>query len=148
MGRKLAEAESARLAAIVDSSNDAIVSASLAGVIESWNPAAERIFGYRASEVLGRPLSLLVPRQSTDQTPQHLGQVRTAPRSPISGGAPPQGRHPDRRVHDPVAGEGLGGHRHRDVGDRAGESRKSVATAGVSSGSFPRCDEVERVLPG
>jgi PAS domain S-box-containing protein len=76
MGRKLAEAESARLAAIVESSNDAIVSASLAGVIESWNPAAERIFGYRASEVLGRPLSMLVPRQSTDQTPQHLGQVR------------------------------------------------------------------------
>lgn len=77
MGRKLAEAESARLAAIVDSSNDAIVSASLAGVIESWNPAAERIFGYRASEVLGRSLTLLVPRLSTDQTPQHLGQVRT-----------------------------------------------------------------------
>ncbi len=77
MGRKLAEAESARLAAIVESSNDAIVSASLAGVIESWNPAAERIFGYRASEVLGRPLTLLVPRQSTDRTPQHLGQVRT-----------------------------------------------------------------------
>jgi len=77
MGRKLAEAESARLAAIVDSSNDAIVSASLAGVIESWNPAAERIFGYRASEVLGRSLTLLVPRMSTDQTPQHLGQVQT-----------------------------------------------------------------------
>lgn len=77
MGRKLAEAESARLAAIVESSNDAIVSASLMGVIESWNPAAERIFGYRASEVLGRPLTMLVPRLSTDQTPQHLGQVRT-----------------------------------------------------------------------
>ncbi len=76
MARKLAEAESARLAAIVESSNDAIVSASLAGVIESWNPAAERIFGYRASEVLGRPLAVLVPRQSTDQTPQHLGQVK------------------------------------------------------------------------
>ncbi|HEY2804401.1 MAG TPA: PAS domain S-box protein [Gemmatimonadales bacterium] len=76
MGRKLAEAESARLAAIVESSNDAIVSASLAGVIESWNPAAERIFGYRASEVLGRPLAMLVPRLTSDQTPQHLGQVK------------------------------------------------------------------------
>ena len=75
MGRRLSEAESARLAAIVESSNDAIVSASLAGVIESWNPAAERLFGYKASEVLGRPLTLLVPRLSTDQTPQHLGQV-------------------------------------------------------------------------
>ncbi len=75
MGRKLAEAESARLAAIVESSNDAIVSASLAGVIESWNPAAERIFGYRASEALGKPLTMLVPRLSTDQTPKVLGQV-------------------------------------------------------------------------
>jgi len=75
MGRKLAEAESARLAAIVESSNDAIVSASLAGVIESWNPAAEQIFGYKAAEVLGRPLTMLVPRMSTDRTPQMLGEV-------------------------------------------------------------------------
>lgn len=76
MGRKLAEAQSSRLAAIVESSNDAIVSASLAGMIESWNPAAERIFGYRASEVLGRPLTMLVPRLSTDMTPQLLGKVQ------------------------------------------------------------------------
>jgi PAS domain S-box-containing protein len=75
MGRKLAEAESARLSAIVESSNDAIVSASLGGVIESWNPAAEHIFGYKASEVLGRPLTMLVPRMSTDRTPQMLGEV-------------------------------------------------------------------------
>ncbi len=75
MGRKLAEAQAARLAAIVESSNDAIVSASMAGVIESWNPAAERLFGYRASEALGRPLTMLVPRLSTDQTPKVLGQV-------------------------------------------------------------------------
>jgi PAS domain S-box-containing protein len=64
MGRKLAEAERSRLAAIVESSGDAIVSASLKGQIESWNPAAERIFGYRASEVLGRPVSLLLARGS------------------------------------------------------------------------------------
>lgn len=76
-GRRLAEAERGRLAAIVESSNDAIISASLAGTIESWNPAAERIFGYRASEVLGRPLTMLVPRLSTDMTPQMLGQVRS-----------------------------------------------------------------------
>jgi PAS domain S-box-containing protein len=75
MGRKLAEAESARLTAIVASSNDAIVSASLAGVIESWNPAAEHIFGYSAAEVMGRPLTMLVPRMSTDRTQQMLGEV-------------------------------------------------------------------------
>jgi len=74
-GRKMAEAERGRLAAIVESSNDAIISASLSGSIESWNPAAERMFGYRASEVLGRPLTMLVPRLSTDMTPQMLGRV-------------------------------------------------------------------------
>jgi PAS domain S-box-containing protein len=78
MGRKLAEAESARLAAIVESSNDAIVSASLAGLIESWNPAAEHIFGYKVSEVLGRPLTMLVPRMSSDPTAQMLGDVSHA----------------------------------------------------------------------
>lgn len=80
MGRKLAEAESSRLAAIVESSNDAIISASLGGTIESWNPAAERIFGYRASDVLGRPLTLLVPRLSTDQMPQLLGKAGSGER--------------------------------------------------------------------
>ena len=65
MGRKLAEAESARFAAVVKSSNDAIISAGLSGTIESWNPSAERIFGYKASEALGKPLSMLSPRSST-----------------------------------------------------------------------------------
>jgi PAS domain S-box-containing protein len=65
MGRKLAEAESARFAAVVKSSNDAIISASLNGMIESWNPSAERIFGYKASEALGKSLSMLLPRAST-----------------------------------------------------------------------------------
>ena len=47
------------------SSSDAIITAALSGSIESWNPAAERIFGYKASEALGKPLSMLSPRAST-----------------------------------------------------------------------------------
>jgi PAS domain S-box-containing protein len=65
MGKKLAEAESARFAAVVKSSSDAIISANLSGTIESWNPAAERLFGYKASEALGKPLGMLSPRAST-----------------------------------------------------------------------------------
>ncbi|MFI5279758.1 MAG: PAS domain-containing protein [Gemmatimonadales bacterium] len=65
MGKKLAEAESARFAAVVKSSSDAIISANLTGTIESWNPAAERLFGYKASEALGKPLAMLSPRAST-----------------------------------------------------------------------------------
>lgn len=50
-----------RLAAIVASSNDAIVGTTLEGVITSWNQGAERVFGYGADEVLGQPISILLP---------------------------------------------------------------------------------------
>jgi PAS domain S-box-containing protein len=59
--RKTAEAQSAHLAAIVDSSDDAIIAKTLQGPITSWNPAAERMYGYRAAETLGQHLNLLCP---------------------------------------------------------------------------------------
>ena len=49
------------LAQIVESSHDAIVSAALDGVITTWNPAAERVFGWKASEIIGRPASTFTP---------------------------------------------------------------------------------------
>ncbi len=59
--RRQAEQALARLAAIVESSSDAILSETFGGTITSWNASAERIFGYRASEVVGQPVSVLVP---------------------------------------------------------------------------------------
>ena len=59
--RRRVEGARQRLASIVDSSDDAIISKTLQGVITSWNPGAERLFGYAAAEAVGQPMMMLVP---------------------------------------------------------------------------------------
>lgn len=65
----------ARFAAIVESSDDAIISKTLEGVILTWNRGAERIFGYMASEVIGKKIAMLVPPNRTDEVATILSQV-------------------------------------------------------------------------
>ncbi len=64
-----------RLAAIVDSSNDAIIGMTLGGIITSWNVAARRIFGYSAQEMLGQPVLGLVPAEREDEAPAILEKM-------------------------------------------------------------------------
>ncbi|HYD02071.1 MAG TPA: PAS domain S-box protein, partial [Phycisphaerales bacterium] len=59
--RKQHEETAARLAAIVESSDDAIISKNLQGIVQTWNAGAERMYGYTAAEMIGRPFDLLVP---------------------------------------------------------------------------------------
>ena len=66
-GRKLAEKSQAYLASIVENSNDAIISKDLKGNILSWNRAAEKMYGYSAEEILGCPISILIPENKKDE---------------------------------------------------------------------------------
>jgi PAS domain S-box-containing protein len=70
-----AEQKLAHLAAIVDSSDDAIISKDLHGTITSWNRGAERILGYSASEVVGKPGSILIPQDLRDDEPAILARI-------------------------------------------------------------------------
>lgn len=65
--RRKAEKARGLLAAIVDSSDDAIISKTLDGVIDSWNSGAERLFEYTASEVIGQPITIIIPPDRLDE---------------------------------------------------------------------------------
>ena len=73
--RKQSEEESRFLASIVESSDDAIVGLNLDGTIASWNRGAERLYGYAAAEVLGRPHALLIPPDRPGELPRLLEEV-------------------------------------------------------------------------
>ena len=80
LGLRQAEAAQARLAAIVESSDDAIISKALDGTILTWNAGAEHMYGYTAEEVLGKSVSILHPPDHADELPLILERIRRGER--------------------------------------------------------------------
>src|ERR1700677_3812281 len=74
--RKQAEMTAIRLAAIVDSSDDAIIGKDLSSVITSWNKGAEKVFGYTAGEMVGASIMRLIPADRQDEENQILGKIK------------------------------------------------------------------------
>jgi len=68
------------LSALIESADDAIISKTLEGIITSWNKGAERIFGYTADEVIGKPVTILIPPGQEDEEPAILARLRAGER--------------------------------------------------------------------
>jgi PAS domain S-box-containing protein len=99
--RKAAEEAAARLAAIVESSEEAIIAKSLRGVITSWNKGAERLFGYTAEEMIGEAIWKLIPEDGEHQEINILNTIRTG--QPISSTESVRLHKSGRRIHVAVS---------------------------------------------
>ncbi len=78
--QRAAELTTRKLATIVENSDDAIISKDLNGIIMTWNRGAERIFGYTEAEVIGRPVSILIPPDHINEEPTILERIRRGER--------------------------------------------------------------------
>ncbi|MGH8199462.1 MAG: hybrid sensor histidine kinase/response regulator [Steroidobacteraceae bacterium] len=78
--RKRADHTRGWLAAIIDSSDDAVVSKTLDGIVTSWNPAAVRLFGYEPAEIIGKPITTVIPVELHAEEAEILGRLRRGER--------------------------------------------------------------------
>jgi diguanylate cyclase (GGDEF)-like protein/PAS domain S-box-containing protein len=79
--RRQAEAYKAQLAAIVESSDDAIIVKDLNGIITSWNAGAEQMFGYQASEIIGSPIAVLIPPERQEEETRIMELIKSGRRA-------------------------------------------------------------------
>jgi PAS domain S-box-containing protein len=76
----LGQSHAHRLAAIVETSDDAIISEDLNGVIATWNYGAEKLFGYETEEIVGKSITILIPPERQDEEPNILARIRCGER--------------------------------------------------------------------
>ncbi len=73
-------AKASMLASIIESSDDSILRTSLDGIIQTWNPGAERLFGYTAEQAMGQPVFLMIPSDRTDEETHIISRIRNGER--------------------------------------------------------------------
>ena len=78
--RKKTEEKNLQLAAIIESSDDAIISKTLDGTITSWNTGAEKMYGYSKEEAVNQPISIIVPPEHLNETREILQKIRDGQR--------------------------------------------------------------------
>lgn len=106
------------LEAIVEGSDDAIATKTLEGVVTSWNPGAERLFGYSASEIVGRPITVLFPPDRLDEETDFLRQLSRSARRPLRDRESTQGRPAHRHLGHALAAARQSGEHLRRFQDR------------------------------
>ncbi len=74
--RKRSEEEARKLASIIESSEDAVIGLDMSGNVTSWNQGAKKLYGYEAAEIVGRPVTVLLPRELIDEEAKILAKVR------------------------------------------------------------------------
>ena len=131
---KARDETAARLAAIVESSDDAIVSKDLNGYVTSWNAAAERMFGYPAAEMIGRHITTIIPADRRDEEDHVITRSARGGASAFRDRPLPQGRHAVRRVAQRVAHSRERRRRHRRVEDRPRHHRAEAPATGRRRG--------------
>ena len=149
--RQREDVSARRLAAVVDSSGDAIVSKTLDGVVTSWNPAAERLFGYSAAEAIGRHIALIIPPERHGEEDEVLARIRRGQKTDHFDtiGVAKDGRRLEISLTvSPVrsaAGEIIGASKiARDIGDRRQLEAERAQALAAEQAARAEAEQVNR----